>query len=178
MDKHTELQEQWEILSTKIRGLIKAIATETNPTYQLNYERELEEAEIQRSELEKQLDFIQEDRIILNLKGSNNEVHCVFIDRVIIGRSPTCGFWINDDSNQISKLHAVIFYKLETNEYWIEDLKSINGTYVDNEKIEHPTQLLLGTRIRLGSSFSFLFEHNPNDPLSIGVILHHQSHAE
>ena len=178
MDKHTELQKQWEVLSTKIRGLRKAIATETNPTHKLNYETDLEEAEKERSELEKKIEFVQEDRIILNLKGSKNEVHCVFKDRVIIGRSPTCGFWIDDDSNQISKLHAVIFYKLETNEYWIEDLKSINGTYVDNEKIEHPTQLLLGTRIRLGSSFSFLFEHNPNDPLSVGVIIQHDSDGE
>ncbi|NEO53583.1 MAG: hypothetical protein F6K54_11125 [Okeania sp. SIO3B5] len=92
MDKHTELQEQWEVLSTKIRGLRKAIATEPNPTHKLNYQRELEEAERERSELEEKIDFIQEDRIIFPLKGSNNEVHCVFKDWAIIGRSPTCGF--------------------------------------------------------------------------------------
>ncbi|NEO72348.1 FHA domain-containing protein [Moorena sp. SIO3H5] len=178
MDKHIEFQEQWEVLSTKIRSLRKAIATEPNPTHKLNYQRELEEAERERSELEQKIDFIQEDRIILNLKGSNNEVHCVFKDWAIIGRSPNCGFWIDDDSHQISNLHAAIYYKLETNDYWIEDLKSINGTYVDDQKINHKTKLFLGARVQLCSSFSFLFEHNQNDPLSPGVLIQHDSDGE
>ncbi|NEP80706.1 MAG: FHA domain-containing protein [Okeania sp. SIO3B3] len=178
MDKHTELQEQWEVLCTKIRGLIKAIATEPNPTHKLNYQRQLEEAEKERSELEEKIDFIQEDRIILNLKGSNNEVHCVFKDWAIIGRSPTCGFWIDDDSDQISNLHAAIYYKLETNEYWIEDLKSINGTYINEQQINDKIQLFLGARVQFGSSFSFLFEHNKNDSLSPGVLIQHDSNGE
>ncbi|NEQ86219.1 MAG: FHA domain-containing protein, partial [Moorea sp. SIO2I5] len=64
------------------------------------------------------------------------------------------------------------------NDYWIEDLKSINGTYVDDQKINHKTKLFLGARVQLCSSFSFLLEHNPNDPLSPGVLIQHDPDGE
>ena len=132
----------------------------------------LEETERERAELAKGLNFLEEDRIILNLAGMPNEVHCIFNNYAKIGRSPSCRFWIDDEFEKVSRLHALLSYKLETNEYWIEDINSVNGTYVDGVKIRKPTQLLWGTKIQLGSSFSFLFEHDKNDALSPGVMIH------
>ncbi|NEP85740.1 MAG: hypothetical protein F6K18_02275 [Okeania sp. SIO2C2] len=174
MDKNTELQEQWEVLSTKIRGLRKAIATEPNPTHKLNSQRELEEAEKERSELEEKIDFIQEDRIILNLKGSNNEVHCVFKDWAIIGRSPTCGFWIDDDSHQISNLHAAISYNLKTSDLWALGVCAYS-LLTGIKPFEGDTEQDLSKKILLSipePPSQVLEEIDPNvDPYNFGVTL-------
>ena len=171
MTKDTELQEQYELLSEKIRTLRKKWSIEIDPSSKLKWEKELEETEQERAKLEKKLDFVKEDRIIFSLAGIPNEVHCIFNSHAQIGRSPNCRFWIDDKSEEVSRLQALLLYKLDKNEYWIEDLQSANGTYVEDKKIQKPTQLLGGTKIQLGTSFSFLFEHDKNDPLSPGVMI-------
>ncbi len=170
MARDTEVQEQYELLSEKIRRLRKDHAIAIEP-HKFNLEQQLQESEQERAKLEKQLSFLEEDRIILNLTGMPNEVHCIFNSHAQIGRSPSCRFWIDDESEEVSRLQAVLSYKSDNNEYWIEDLQSVNGTYVEETKIQKPTRLLGGTKIQLGESFSFLFEHDKNDPLSPGVMI-------
>jgi tetrahydrodipicolinate N-succinyltransferase len=51
--------------------------------------------------------------------------------------------------NQVSNKHAVI--KHEDNIYWIEDLNSKNGVYVDEKKIK-TERLANGSIIRMGST--------------------------
>ena len=73
-----------------------------------------------------------------------------------MGRDSSCEFVVNDHS--VSRMHSRIFK--EGNEFYIEDLGSTNGTWVNEYKIvDH--KLRSGDRIRIGSSiFKFLNADN------------------
>ncbi len=65
---------------------------------------------------------------------------------IFIGRSKHCGLRL--DSADISGKHARIGY--ENGEFWIEDLGSTNGTYVNQQQISGRTSIVPGTPIVLG----------------------------
>lgn len=71
---------------------------------------------------------------------------------VSIGRSNKNDIIIKDPF--ISKNHAIIEKK--HNEYYIEDLNSSNGTFVNNEQIFNPIRLQHGDTITIGQ-VSFIF---------------------
>ncbi|MBA7702515.1 hypothetical protein ES703_111284 [subsurface metagenome] len=68
----------------------------------------------------------------------------------IIGRSKDADFVLEKDSN-ISRNHAKIF--MEADKVWIEDLKSTNGSIVNNIKISEKTELSSGSSIILGNTW-------------------------
>jgi pSer/pThr/pTyr-binding forkhead associated (FHA) protein len=70
-------------------------------------------------------------------------------DEFTIGKFPTNDVVIQDDLS-ISRRHAVI--RRIGGDYLIEDTWSGGGTYVDGERIQHPTVLRDGQTIRLGRS--------------------------
>jgi len=53
---------------------------------------------------------------------------------VLIGRSLDCDFIMEDAT--VSSRHARLFYQL--NQWWFEDLKSTNGSYLDGIRVEEP----------------------------------------
>jgi pSer/pThr/pTyr-binding forkhead associated (FHA) protein len=67
-------------------------------------------------------------------------------EEMIIGRSPECGISLDDEF--ASNLHAKI-YQLE-GRFYIEDLGSTNGTYVNGRRINYPTELRGGDNIKIG----------------------------
>jgi class 3 adenylate cyclase len=72
-------------------------------------------------------------------------------DSVILGRRPKPGQHIDLDltpDSYVSKRHAHITF--ENGEYWIEDLGSGNGTWVDGQKITVKTQLTPESKVRVG----------------------------
>jgi two-component system cell cycle response regulator len=69
-----------------------------------------------------------------------------------IGRHPTSSLVVDDEG--ISRSHARIFCKGET--YFIEDLKSSNGTYVNGTRVEC-AELSDGSMIQLGPRVRFRF---------------------
>jgi hypothetical protein len=48
----------------------------------------------------------------------------------------------------VSRQHARLDYR--DGEWWIDDLRSTNGTYVDEQSVEGPVQLLVDDVIRVG----------------------------
>lgn len=73
--------------------------------------------------------------------------------RTEIGRAPDCDIRIEDDF--VSSQHAVITYLNE--QYWVEDLNSLNGTYVNEVKLQKSVVLANGDRLRVGGvSFEFV----------------------
>ncbi|MBM7855745.1 hypothetical protein JOC37_002160 [Desulfohalotomaculum tongense] len=70
----------------------------------------------------------------------------------------------------VSSQHAVISYR--NGQYWIEDLGSLNGTYVNEVKLEQPVVLADGDRLRVGGvSFQFVrwaYAVEPNNRGGIG----------
>ena len=66
----------------------------------------------------------------------------------VLGRSPTCTLVLEDD--YASNRHARVFP--EHGGWWVEDLGSTNGTYVDGERIEAPVELTPGRQVRIGQT--------------------------
>ncbi|MBZ8181332.1 FHA domain-containing protein [Oscillatoria salina] len=70
-----------------------------------------------------------------------------------IGRAKNLAFSIFDE--RLSRHHAVIKY-LDNQGFYLVDLDSTNGTYVNHEPVHEPILLKEGDRVRLGTiTFSF-----------------------
>jgi len=66
----------------------------------------------------------------------------------VLGRDPDAVVWI--DLNSVSRKHARIVIRGES--ATLEDLKSRNGTYLDDQRIEGPSLLANGSRIKVGAA--------------------------
>ena len=64
-----------------------------------------------------------------------------------IGRHPDCVIQL--DSNMVSRFHACVSQE-EGDAYFLEDLGSGNGSFVNGKRIEQKTRLSNGDRIKLG----------------------------
>ena len=73
-----------------------------------------------------------------------------------IGRAPTNQLVLVDE--KASRKHALIHRQGE-NEYWLVDLGSSNGSYLDGRRVSQPVALRDGSVIRIGSS-TLLFRQN------------------
>ena len=67
---------------------------------------------------------------------------------VLIGRAPSCTLVLDDDYS--SSRHARIYP--EDGQWFVEDLGSTNGTFVDRSKIDSPTAVTVGNQVRVGQS--------------------------
>lgn len=63
-----------------------------------------------------------------------------------IGRDASCEIRLNDET--VSNQHARLSYR--NKQWWIEDLLSTNGTFLNDEKVETPTILINEDEIRIG----------------------------
>lgn len=71
-------------------------------------------------------------------------------DEVTLGRSPGCAVPLEDDTF-VSTVHARVFYR--GGEYWLEDLGSTNGTWLNDERLtDGPMRVQRGDRVKLGST--------------------------
>lgn len=71
----------------------------------------------------------------------------------VIGRDRRAGILIQDQ--RLSRRHAVIRY-VQDEGFYLSDLNSTNGTYLNGEPVRRPTLLKDGDRVRLGN-LSFVF---------------------
>lgn len=65
---------------------------------------------------------------------------------VILGRSLNCDYPIPDET--VSARHARMSY--HHNQWWVEDLGSTNGTYLNDERVNVPTVVISGDELRCG----------------------------
>jgi hypothetical protein len=70
------------------------------------------------------------------------------IPEIIIGRDAGCDFPIPEDS--VSKHHSRLSY--HNNQWWVEDLNSTNGTFINNVPVKTPFVIISGDEIRCGSA--------------------------
>lgn len=91
--------------------------------------------------------YIHADLIFVDGQQSGRRVQ-LNSPRFIIGREVDCNLQLADE--QISRHHAVLL----TDAYAIRirDLGSLNGTWINGEKIVSPTNLKHGDRIQVGAS--------------------------
>ena len=73
--------------------------------------------------------------------------------RITLGRHPECEVQI--DQGAVSRKHATISFR--ENAYFLEDLSSRNGTFLNEEKISSETRLFDGAKIKI-CDVSFVFQ--------------------
>lgn len=78
------------------------------------------------------------------LRGSHMEIASV--EAVTIGRGPDNDFQLGDDFS--SARHARLFRR--GSEWFIEDLDSRNGTFVQGIRIDQPERVSVGSDIKMG----------------------------
>ena len=83
---------------------------------------------------------------LIVLQGGQATAHPLTEEDTIIGRHPACGLQLH--SNTVSRRHAHVFR--EEDGYYIEDLGSGNGTFVNGKQIEMKTKLKHEDRLKLG----------------------------
>jgi pSer/pThr/pTyr-binding forkhead associated (FHA) protein len=65
---------------------------------------------------------------------------------ILIGRDPACDCQLDDMT--VSAHHAKLEY--HHNQWWVEDLGSTNGTYLNQENINTATVLAPGDELQIG----------------------------
>jgi pSer/pThr/pTyr-binding forkhead associated (FHA) protein len=65
----------------------------------------------------------------------------------VVGRDPGCDVVVSDQT--VSRRHARLEWS--NGQLWLEDLGSLGGTFVNNQRLTSAQPLKLGDRIRLGS---------------------------
>lgn len=65
---------------------------------------------------------------------------------IVIGRDPACDFFVANDT--VSAQHARLRY--HHHQWWVEDQRSTNGTFLNNEQLMTPTVIVSGDELRCG----------------------------
>ncbi len=68
------------------------------------------------------------------------------IPEIIIGRSSKSDFQIQNDT--VSARHARLSY--HHNQWWVDDMNSMNGTYLNDERVSVATVIISGDELRCG----------------------------
>jgi pSer/pThr/pTyr-binding forkhead associated (FHA) protein len=80
--------------------------------------------------------------------GQISQIRRFIQAEVTIGRDPVCECPVEDDA--ISARHARLTY--HHNQWWLEDLDSTNGTFINLEKLIIPTVVVSGDEFRCGDT--------------------------
>lgn len=82
---------------------------------------------------------------VIHLNGPNptREFH---VPEVVIGRDPACELPLSHDT--VSSRHARLSY--HHNQWWLEDLHSTNGTFLNDERVYTPVVIISGDELRCG----------------------------
>src|SRR5262245_66525073 len=86
------------------------------------------------------------------IQGNTESKDYSFTNDFTIGRDRGCQIQISTDAS-ISRNHAQILY--QDDGWWLKDLASTNGTFVDDQKI-HLTPIRHPTKVRLGTGSTIL----------------------
>jgi pSer/pThr/pTyr-binding forkhead associated (FHA) protein len=65
---------------------------------------------------------------------------------LVIGRDPACDLILQDET--VSAHHTHLSY--HHHQWWIEDMDSTNGTYLNQERLTTPTVMITGDELRCG----------------------------
>ncbi len=69
-------------------------------------------------------------------------------EEITVGRAAGCQVTIDD--TYVSQLHARVFSR--DGQYFVEDLGSTNGTYLNRQKVGAPMQVQRGDRLQVGNT--------------------------
>lgn len=82
------------------------------------------------------------------------------IPEVTIGRHPSCEWMLADET--VSSRHARLSYRRD--QWWLEDVGSRNGTFLNGEELSAPVVLANLDEVRCGQvSFTIGIDENPEE---------------
>jgi len=81
-------------------------------------------------------------------EGMSPQIRNFVRPEVTIGRNPACECPLEDET--VSGRHARLSY--HHNQWWLEDLKSTNGTLLNQEKVTLPTVVISGDEFCCGDT--------------------------
>jgi len=84
--------------------------------------------------------------ILIPTDSPDEEAHRFDSPEVIVGREKGCQFCMKDDT--VSARHAMLSF--HNNQWWVEDLGSTNGTYLNLLPVTTPTVLVDGDTLIFG----------------------------
>jgi hypothetical protein len=84
--------------------------------------------------------------ILRRLDDPGDHEHSFSIPEVVVGRDPACEMPVADST--VSVHHARFSY--HHNQWWIEDLRSTNGTMLNDERVSTATVVISGDQVRCG----------------------------
>ena len=84
--------------------------------------------------------------ILTNLSDSSAKPKRFSKPEVVVGREADCDFSLDDQT--VSSQHARLSYHHK--QWWLEDLASTNGTYLNDDPVSSPVVLSHGDEVRLG----------------------------
>lgn len=74
-------------------------------------------------------------------------IHQYNLSQLLIGRDPACDVCLPNEL--VSAQHARLSF--HHNQWWVEDLQSTNGTFLNDERVYTPTVLISGDEMRCGN---------------------------
>lgn len=80
------------------------------------------------------------------LVGEPDGIQTFSAPEIVIGRSSASELSITNDT--VSSRHARLSY--HHNQWWLEDLNSTNGTFLNDERVSTPTVIVSGDELRVG----------------------------
>lgn len=83
---------------------------------------------------------------LLPLEGSDMEARYFDVEEVLVGREKGCQLCLTDDT--VSARHAKLSY--HNKQWWVEDLGSTNGTYINKMPVTTPTVLVKADMLAFG----------------------------
>jgi len=96
--------------------------------------------------------------LIVQRGGMGGERFLLHQDKVLSGRSVKADIFLDDVT--VSRKHAE-FRKTPEGGYTIKDVGSLNGTYVNKERIENEVPLRSGSEVQIGK-FRMSYQASPN----------------
>jgi pSer/pThr/pTyr-binding forkhead associated (FHA) protein len=87
--------------------------------------------------------------VVTDERGTTREtVRLDGASQLQIGRAEACQIHLSD--TYVSSFHARLFNR--DGSWYIEDLGSTNGTYLNQRKVTTPSELRVGDRVKLGKT--------------------------
>ena len=81
------------------------------------------------------------------LRQNEEEMPVQFtFSEVVIGRDPTCDCVL--DHSTVSAQHSRLAYR--QGQWWVEDLRSTNGTFLNQDAVTFPMVIISGDELRCG----------------------------
>jgi pSer/pThr/pTyr-binding forkhead associated (FHA) protein len=86
--------------------------------------------------------------VVLNERGGKIRTHSLNGDQLQIGRAEACQVQLDD--TYASQFHARIYRR--DGSWFVEDLGSTNGTYLNQRRLTAPAEVRAGDRLRIGKT--------------------------